>query len=213
MFKKIGILLLFLPYLLGYKTFPSGNAWIITKSDSKIFLQFCRTLTIEQNDISETSDPLYNQTLTHQTVVTSIENDYNNIASSYIQLSDTLSDGSFNSSTHSQRIISICGGSTGAMAGYAQQTMNSSGQVTGCAITLGSMSGKAKSMIRTLTHEIGHCLGLDHPQETSDAIMSYFSDQNTIRLQGDDKAGLVYLYPQNSSYSRKNTLGTSCSPQ
>lgn len=98
------------------------------------------------------------------------------------------------------------------MAGYAQTTVNSEGNVIGCTITVGSFNSKASSLVRTITHEIGHCLGLDHPQETKYAIMSYFSE-NLIRLQDDDKAGLTYLYPADNAYSRRSNLGASCSPQ
>lgn len=210
MLKKIILMILFVPFLVGYKVYSNGNTWPIIKSDSKIYLKFCQNVTIEENDVAS-GDALHGQTITQALFVDSIVDDFTDIASSYVSLADAATDNSFSSTTHADRIIEVCNGGVGNMAGFAQQKTDSEGNVIGCTITLGSLSGKAKELLRVITHEVGHCLGLDHPQESKYAVMSYFSSQTDVyRLQNDDKAGLAYLYPNDSGYSRVNTFGASC---
>lgn len=213
MVKYIGFIALILCSL-GFRIFPGGNLWLIGKDEPTLYLRFCESMTPEENDV-DSSDPLYGTTPTFNSLVDSIIDDYTNISGSYIVLADSGRDPSFNATTHQHRIIDIC---------YSYQQDNIEGHATpkyddeyehynGCDIKVGKKTTKTtKRLLRTLTHEIGHCLGLDHNFESQHAIMSYFS--NAYRLQSDDKSGIVHLYPENKNdVSERSTLGLSCSPR
>jgi hypothetical protein len=56
------------------------------------------------------------------------------------------------------------------------------------------LSYSVRGIAKTILHEMGHCLGLEHsliPQ----AIMSYHSEQNRFALDLDDRAAIGRLYP------------------
>lgn len=196
---------------LGFRMYPGGNQWSISKDDPILFLNFCQSMIPEENDI-DSGDELFGTTLTHNSVVDSILNDFNDIQGSYLILSDADRDVTYNVNLHSKRTIDICIASQqGVTAGQAKLKVDDDGKFIGCTINMEkAVLKKAKGFIRTVTHEIGHCLALDHPQETSWAIMSYFS--NAHRLQSDDKAGIVTMYPENSDDVKlQNTFGLACS--
>ncbi len=64
-----------------------------------------------------------------------------------------------------------------------------------CDISVSDSSVSAKSLLRTLVHELGHCLGLGHPHSSYRSIMSYSSLDDSADLALDDKAGVSFLYP------------------
>lgn len=68
-------------------------------------------------------------------------------------------------------------------------------KIVDCDITLSQRSVSAKSLAYTITHELGHCLGLGHAHTNYDAIMGYARMDRNLRLGADDMAGLIYLYP------------------
>lgn len=67
-----------------------------------------------------------------------------------------------------------------------------------CDISVSSSSVAAKALLRTLIHELGHCLGLGHPHSSYRSIMSYSSLDDSANLALDDKAGVSFLYPEPS---------------
>lgn len=214
--QKLTLLILLSIFVLGFRIYPGGNLWEISKDDPKLYVKFCEQMVPNENDLLE-GDPLKGQTLTHNAVVDSILNDFTNVQGAYVVLADADRDPSYSSVQNSKRLIEVCfSGQQEFIEGHASPKYNDEGtKYAGCTVKLGRKTlDSAKRFIRTLTHEIGHCLAMDHPQETNNSIMSYFSGRDTYRLQADDKAALVYLYPVNpEDVEPYATLGMACSPR
>ncbi len=67
-----------------------------------------------------------------------------------------------------------------------------------CDISVSDSTVEAKSLLHTLVHELGHCLGLGHPHSTYQSIMSYATFDQSAHLYLDDEAGVTFLYPEPS---------------
>jgi predicted Zn-dependent protease len=75
-------------------------------------------------------------------------------------------------------------------------------------------SNEGMDLQNTLTHEIGHVLGLDHTDETKEATMfaSATEGEHAKRdLHWDDKEGARYLYPAVMKNGLFDDLALSCS--
>ncbi|MBC7531805.1 MAG: matrixin family metalloprotease [Oligoflexus sp.] len=79
-----------------------------------------------------------------------------------------------------------------------------------CDISVSSHKVPAKELLRTLVHELGHCVGLGHPHSSYHSIMSYANVSSSAELGLDDKAGISYLYPQ-AGVSQDVQYMTTCS--
>jgi hypothetical protein len=210
----------------GFKLLSNAR-WFITESDPTVWVKLCsemKVATVKDNDL-KSDDPLSGTTITGVTALDAVIGDYNNVNSSFLRLAvypdDPSSPGTpqpgdsvFNSTVSSIRTIEVCftDPTNPFQAGGAQQKEEGN-NIVGCNIGISEdQKDSAIAFLRVLTHEIGHCLGLDHPQETRNAIMSYFSDTSVYKLMIDDKMGLVYLYPKAGvDVKEKATFGLMCS--
>jgi Matrixin len=197
---------------LGFRTFTSQKTFAITNASTaaaKVFVDYDQASATLVNDLPS-SDPLAgSSSITVASVMNSVFTDYNSIAEAYVQLVDTSDSDYATQSTN--RVITIRQASTGGLSGGEAQLQFSGNVYTGCQIDVKpDLYNKASVFIAAITHEIGHCLGLDHPQDTVNAVMSYFN-QNISRLQIDDKMGIVYLYPVDPDKAKEQaTFGMSC---
>ncbi len=57
------------------------------------------------------------------------------------------------------------------------------------------------AIAKTILHEMGHCLGLEHSQ-IPQAIMSYHSEANGFGLDLDDRAAISRMYPSDGQTAR-----------
>ena len=213
--RSVFWLLLSAYFCLGFRAYPGGGSWDIDNSSTartKLFVDYTQGTRVVKNDLPS-SDPLYG--LGDQTVaqlMTSIFSDINGVAASYVTLAD-LTDTDYSAANGLNRTIEVrFSGADGVSGGEAKLELKD-GESVGCDISAETdLLDSAKTFVRTMTHELGHCLGLDHPQETVHAIMSYFHDADEdTRLLIDDKMGLAFLYPVDKSASKESsTFGMSC---
>lgn len=227
---KFFVWIFILSLSLGFRV--STGRWQISKSDPTIWIKLCNSsLTIEENDIKE-DDPLFGaNNLSYDQVIRSVIDDYNNIPTSYLRLalypsdpsnpgSPATGDSTFTTDKAEKRTIEICFGETdpaaGVSGGYAKPKIVG-GELVGCEIRARpEHSKKARFLIHLLTHELGHCFGLQHPQEATNSVMSYFTNgEPFLRLQNDDYAGITYRYPDDEQYAQEDpTFGLKgCSPK
>lgn len=205
-----------------------SQVWDVSETDRTVWVKFCDTMkTKTYTNNLNTDDPIGTaSTYTGALVIASIVNDFNNVNSSFLRLAAypddpanpgaaATGDSTFTIAKASTRTINVCYGSLGgSRGGEAKQTISGS-KITGCTVSLSSsLSSDLKQLIGTTTHEIGHCVGLDHPMETTNAIMSYFRSTKRNRLMSDDKMGIVFQYPKAAVNAKEaNTFGLSCAKQ
>lgn len=198
----------------GFRSFPGNNRWDVSSSstaNSKIFVSYTDGSETVTNDLTGDDALAGSGSVTVDQLMSSIFDDYNNIDASYLTLVST-SDSDYAARGTNRTIVITFGDASGVSSGEAKQTVED-GVVVGCKVNLeSSLLDSAKSFTATVTHELGHCLGLDHPQELTQSIMSYFSDSDISRLQIDDKMGIIYHFPTDpDNVSETATLGLSCS--
>lgn len=214
-FLKFAFWSLFTPlFLCGFRLIYQGNQWLVDASsttNSKLFVSYPNPTRAITNDLPSGDALAGSGTVTTQQLMNSILSDYNSIQGAFVTLVDT-SDSDY-AARSTDRIITIEEGSASGLTSGGEASLSRSGNiVNGCKISLKSSAfNSAKTFTATVTHELGHCLGLDHPMDTVNAIMSYFVDSGVVRLQADDRMGIVYLYPADPEKAREEvTLGMAC---
>ena len=225
-FKVINILM-FTSMLSGFTLLSDAN-WDISHTDPTLWVKMCNDTATKNftNDLNNSADELVGiNTVTGARALTSVINDINNVNSAYIRLATypadpnnpgtpATGDSTFTIAKAATRTIEVCISSAGGVfnGGVAQPTFEG-GRFTACTIKISEGNAESlKNFLGTLTHEIGHCLNLDHPMETTHSVMSYFRRNDDYRLMIDDKMALVHLYPNPSvDVKEKNSFGLSCS--
>ncbi len=220
------ITLLFFVFMASGFRLLTDAKWNTTSASPTLWVRYCADLNdkfISNNDLP-TTDPLVGTNLSVVDALTSIRNNFNNIENSFIRLAaypanpssppaPETGDDAFTTTLASTRTIDICSTTpTNPFQGGEARPVIEGSTITGCKITMSTKSLKsAKEYIGTLTHEIGHCLGLHHPQDTKKAIMSYHRDWDNYRLMIDDKMGIIFQYPKAGiDVSESATFGLSC---
>lgn len=198
---------------LGFRTFDDKKTFAVDNSSAaktKIFVDYDQGGVTLENDMPSGDSLAGTGPITVTAAMNSVFVDYNAISAAYVQLVDTA-DPDY-AAEHLNRVITIRKGATDGLSGGEAKLEFSGSRVIGCRIDIKpALYDKAKLFVSAITHEIGHCLGLDHPQETVNAVMSYFNE-GIPRLQIDDKMGIIYLYPNDAAKAKeKATFGMSCS--
>jgi hypothetical protein len=223
---RIILIIFSLLIMSGFRILVS-ETWNTKESSPTLWVKVCDDMIdaeIDDNDLS-TNDPLYGQNIDVRAVVESIIRDVNRVDKSWIRLAlypadpqnpgtPANGDDTFTLALAENRTIEICESSpTNPFQGGEARPEIEGDEIVGCKIQMNQKARKkARSFTATLTHEIGHCLGLDHPQETRNAIMSYFHSKKQYRLMIDDKMGLIHLYPEDGiSLKEKANFGLKCS--
>jgi len=208
------IVCLSLIFSISFNTYQPSQGWDITREDSTLWVRFCEDL----SDSEIRSASLL--TLTQRVL-----DEYNNVESSFVTLDLYPQDisqppgtkegfSTFTTDTARYRTITICFnfGNDPTASGQALLDFRD-GDWVACEIQLADYHLTLSSSYQaTLLHELGHCLGLGHPQDTEQAIMSYnHNGYSKIQLGLDDKMGLTYLYPKNPEDGEESlSFGMGC---
>ena len=203
---------------LGFYIFPGIKGWRLdtsTTAGKKVFISLTPSGRSITNDLPA-SDTLAasGATLTDTQILASVIADYNAITDSNLNLV-TSADSDFASYKTEHQITISEGSAAGASSGEANLTFKSS-YITDCVISITPTAySSAKNLVHLLSHEIGHCIGLQHAQESVYSVMSYFyNEDDAYRLAIDDKMGIINLYGKNASNSdEKATFGFACATQ
>jgi len=198
----------------GFQVIPGGNSWNISSTSttsSKLFVVYPSASLAMTNNLPSGDVLAGSGTVTVQQLMNSIFDDFNNIAGAYFTLADS-NDADYAQNSANRTITIEVGSVSGATSGGQASYTSSGGKRVGCKITIIPQAlENAKFLTMIVTHELGHCMGLEHPMDTVNAIMSYYVNSEVVRLQTDDKMGLVYLYPTDPAKAKEeSTLGFSC---
>lgn len=103
------------------------------------------------------------------------------------------------------------GTSRGAASGFASLVWEGS-KITGCNIVIAPYTLEDPQFFtHVLSHEILHCLGLNHQQDDANSLMSY--SNNSVGLSVEERMALTKLYPLDASFAQeKPTFGLACEP-
>ena len=129
---------------------------------------------------------------------------WNNVSTSYIQLSYEFSDSAVIDSQ--DRIHSIGVASLNRVSAATAATRYEDGLIYDCDISLSSNTQSATSLAYTLMHEFGHCLGLGHNHSDKGAAMGYARTDLNLSLGADDIFGVTYLYPTSEVGNAKELI-------
>lgn len=122
---------------------------------------------------------------------------WNSIPGSYLRFSVENTSGDLTpDSEDGQNFIVVKKAPSASVAAYAAPNVDpETSIIKDCDIVINDVKTTASSLLETLTHELGHCVGLGHPHTNYGAIMSYSRQGKSYRLSSDDKAGAIFLYP------------------
>ncbi|MFK7823716.1 MAG: matrixin family metalloprotease [Oligoflexales bacterium] len=222
---KIYLFLFFIFFNMGFQVYER-EPHFINESFPTLWIKVC-----ENENTAEFSDNAFNSlpggdTLKNssasvrETMQNIIDNDFNSISSSYLNIELYPIDpnnphvgSSYTSVVEGQnRILDLC--FLSANSGGGADLWWDGGKIESCNFYLGQKyKDDVRNFITLFSHELGHCLGIDHPHDTINSVLSYYRKIEGYRLMVDDRMALTYLYPLRDAekdHEIQDTYGFSC---
>lgn len=221
--KKLFLLVAFTLICVGYR--PHVWRWGIHPGDGYLWVKVCEGArnTSFSNNFDSADQLASNTALTREDIMQEVFDDVNQLETTYLKLalypydtSNPSTDSNYTTEERTtDRIIEFCNESPGASSGVSSGTASyttSGTKITKCEIKIDpDHDSDAKQWMGVFAHEVGHCIGLQHPQENVHAVMSYFTKGNVHRYQIDDFMGITFLYPNpNIDLKERATYGLKC---
>lgn len=137
---------------------------------------------------------------------------WNHVRGSYLRMTLSIGSGDLTTDTK-DGVNNIVVRDTGnaAEAAHANPYREESEHIiSDCDITMNDTKTSVTNFLETVTHELGHCVGLGHPHTNYGSIMSYSRGGSSYRLSADDKSGAIFLYPDPSIVSGEPSELVAC---
>jgi len=196
----------------GFRVMKKENPWGLSKDDPVLYVRPC-TAALSHNfktfDIPDSDEFGGSGEATMLEVLESVASDFTSIESSFLQI-EVINEGDTVNEDH---VVDFCISANKSGGSGTLEWHNKTAK--GCEIEMsgGDHLDASRNFAGLFAHELGHCLGLLHAQDSKHSVMSYFG-LDRFRLQMDDKMGVTYLYPNDSvGNSEEPTFGLSCSPR
>lgn len=121
---------------------------------------------------------------------------WNTVKGSYLRMTVKQENNEDIDENDDVNVIAVKGGINASAAAFAQPSLtDNKNEIRDCDITISDVKTTAEDLLYTLVHEIGHCVGLGHNHTNYNSLMGYSRMSRMPKLGADDKAGLIYLYP------------------
>lgn len=121
---------------------------------------------------------------------------WSKIPGSFVKLEMTQDSGAVLNGEDNIHSIVVASSNNLTQAAFASPDISDDGKtIRDCDISVSTTKTSVKELLYTITHELGHCLGLGHNHTNYSAIMGYSRDVHSPDLGADDMAGIIYLYP------------------